>query len=293
VTYPNPHRMSGPIRRTVALPLAVLAALGVSFAAATPAAAEDAPVGYVRLAHLSPDTPKVDVYVSKLGDSSFKEQIFRHVGYGVMSNYLAVPVGTYGIAMRLEGQAPSVPPTLSTQATVEAGGAYTVAGVGKHAVIGLKVFVDDLTRPPADKSKVRVIQASVGAPILDVGLANGEPIATAVTFSSTTDYQVVEPGLWTLQLKPNGSSDVTTLSANLDGGSVYSLLVLDGPNGLRLQLRADARGGETAPDGGVATGAGGTFSTVNPLAMVGVGLVVVMGLLAIALRMRRMASRRS
>src|SRR5262245_48073634 len=79
-----------------------LAALITSFGA-TPAYAVEGPVGYVRLAHLSPDTPKVDVYLSKVGDASFKEQVFQHVGYGVMSKYLTLPVGTYAVAMRKEG----------------------------------------------------------------------------------------------------------------------------------------------------------------------------------------------
>ena len=44
-------------------------AVGASLAFATPARAQ-APVGYVRLAHLSPDTPDVDVYLSKQGDAT-------------------------------------------------------------------------------------------------------------------------------------------------------------------------------------------------------------------------------
>ena len=87
-----------------------LVAIGVT----TPATAEDA-VGYVRLAHLSPDTPKVDVYLSKVGDGSFTTQVFPHVGYGTMSKYLALPVGTYAVAMRTEGAPASSPPVLTTQ----------------------------------------------------------------------------------------------------------------------------------------------------------------------------------
>ncbi len=286
MTRRNPHW------RTTAAVVALLTGLGATLLAASPAAAE-APVGYVRLAHLSPDTPKVDVYLAKLDDASFKEQVFRHVGYGVMSNYLALPVGTYKVAMRLENQAPTVPPTLTTQVTVDAGNAYTVAGVGKHAGLGLTVLLDDLSRPSADKAKVRVIQASVKSPILDVALSDGTEIASGVNFASTTAYQVVDPGPWTLRLTPNGSSSVTTLSADLTAGSVYSLLVLDGTNGLKLELRADARGGATTPDGGIEAGAGGTAAKTNPLLMVGVGLVVVIALLVVALRMRRMAKHRS
>jgi hypothetical protein len=274
--------------------VATLVGLGCTPLIATPAAAEAA-VGYVRLAHLSPDTPKVDVYLSKVDDPSFKEQKFEHVGYGVVSSYLPLPVGTYGVAMRKEGDPASAAPVLTTQVTVQAGAAYTVAGVGKFSGLGLKVLTDDLSRPTAGKSKVRVIQASVGSPVLDVSLGNGTSIAKAVNFATTTDYQLVSPGTWTLALRPNGSTTVTNLNCTLTAGSVYSLLVLDSPTGLKLELRADARGGSAAPDGGVETGAGGTEpdAAVSPLIMAGAGLVLVFGLFVVGLRLRRLASRRS
>jgi hypothetical protein len=287
------HRI-GVRRKLASLGVATLVGLGCTPLIATPAAAEAA-VGYVRLAHLSPDTPKVDVYLSKVDDPSFKEQKFEHVGYGVVSSYLPLPVGTYGVAMRKEGDPASAAPVLTTQVTVQAGAAYTVAGVGKFSGLGLKVLTDDLSRPTAGKSKVRVIQASVGSPVLDVSLGNGTSIAKAVNFATTTDYQLVSPGTWTLALRPNGSTTVTNLNCTLTAGSVYSLLVLDSPTGLKLELRADARGGSAAPDGGVETGAGGTEpdAAVSPLIMAGAGLVLVFGLFVVGLRLRRLASRRS
>jgi Domain of unknown function (DUF4397) len=292
------HTYIGLHRRLAVLAAAVLLGLGLSPLLATPAGAEAA-VGYVRLAHLSPDTPKVDVYLSKVGDTSFKEQKFEHVAYGVVSNYLPLPVGTYAVAMRNEGAPATAAPVLSTQVTVEAGSAYTVAGVGKFAGLGLKVLTDDLTRPVDGKAKVRVIQASVATPVLDVSLANGTPIAKAVSFASTTDYQLVKPGSWVLALKGDGSSAVTNLSCTLATGSVYSLLVLDSPTGLKLELRVDARGGVTAPDGGVETGGGSTGGglTANTsgnsrMILVAAGLALVACLFAVAFRLRRLASRR-
>jgi hypothetical protein len=276
------------VRRVAIAAAAVACAISVTD---SPAHAEAA-VGYVRLAHLSPDTGKVDVYLSKVGDSSFTEQVFQHVGYGVMSKYLALPVGSYAVAMRNEGDPASSPPVLTTSVTVDAGAAYTVAGVGKHAVLGLKVLTDDLSRPAGKKAKVRIIQASVAAPVLDVDLTDGTSLAKAVNFASTTAYQVVDPGAWTLKLHPTGSSVSTTLSANLAAGSVYSLLVLDGADGLTLELLADARGGAEAPDGGVEAGAGGS-TPGYPLAMIGIGAVLVLGLVLLAVRMRRLANRRS
>jgi len=77
------HSTSG--RRLAALTAAVLLGLGLTTFGASPAAA--AGVGYVRLAHLSPDTPEVDVYQSAQGGSA-PAQKFPGVGYDTVSNYL-------------------------------------------------------------------------------------------------------------------------------------------------------------------------------------------------------------
>jgi Domain of unknown function (DUF4397) len=281
------HRRSNGIGRAIRAAAATLAVSVVVIGVSTTPVHAEAAVGYVRLAHLSPDTPKVDVYLSKVGDSSFATQVFEHVGYGVMSNYLALPVGTYAIAMRTEGAPASSPPVLTTQVTVTEGAAYTVAGVGKFSGLGLKVFTDDLTRPTDGMAKVRVIQASVKAPILDVDLNDGTPVAKAVSFASTTNYQVVNPGPWTLRLRPNGSSSTTTLGVELAGGSVYSLLVLDGPSGLALELRADARGGATAPDGSVEAGAGGDSLWLT-MTVIALAALLVAAFVVVALRLRRL-----
>jgi hypothetical protein len=286
------HRLIGILATVGRLATAVLLVAGVTTVVTTPAAAAPAAVGYVRLAHLSPDTPEVDVYLSKIGDSSFKEQVFTHVGYGVMSKYLALPVGTYSVAMRQQGAPASSAPVLTTQVTVQANQAYTVAGVGKFAGLGLEVLTDDLRRPAGGKSKVRIIQASVASPVLDVARADGTSIAQDVAFASTTAYQVVDPGTWTLKLTPSGSAKATTVSCLLASGSVYSLLVLDSDNGLVVELRHDARGGASVPDGGVETGDGGRgLSPTGPLVLLGLALLVGVGLLAVALRMRRLATR--
>ncbi len=251
-----------------------------------PAAAAD-PVGYVRLAHLSPDTPDVDVYLSAVGGSG-KPQVFPGVGYGVVSKYLTVPVGTYAVSMRGAGAPATDPPVLTTNVTVAAGKAYMVAGVGKHADLGLKVIDDDLTPPPSGRAKVRVVQASLRAPALDLSIAGGSPIATDVPFATTTNYFDVQPGRWTLKAQGAAGGPTGNLPVHLDPGNVYSVLVLDaGSGGLNAQLRLDAAGMGKPPTGGVQTGAGGTRQHRSDLLPVGVaGAGLLLGAAAVAHRRR-------
>lgn len=235
---------------------AALAALATVILAGTPARA--AGDGYVRLAHLSPDTPAVDVYL-KSDSGAVKDQRFDGVAYGAMSDYLRLPTGLYSVAMRRAGAAASTPPVLTTQVTVVAGAAYTVAGVGRYADLGLRVLKDDLRLPDAGKSKIRIVQASVKAPVLDVGGANGRSIADAVQFATTTGYREVRPGRWTVRVKPSGGGDTIDLPCTLGAGNVYSLLVLDDKSGgLRPELHIDAARQGTVPRGGVAAGEGGS-----------------------------------
>jgi hypothetical protein len=264
--------------------VAALVALTFSAAPASAAAGE----GYVRLAHLSPDTPAVDVYL-KSDDDKVKEQTFPGVAYGAMSDYLRLPAGTYSVAMRKAGAAASTKPVLTLDVTVEAGKAYTVAGVGRYADLGLRTFDDDLKLPSGSDSKIRIIQASVKAPVLDVSGKSGKTIADGVAFATTTAYTEVKPGKWTVMVQPTGGGKASALPCTLGAGNVYSLLVLDDKNGgLKPELHIDAGLAGTLPKGGVQTGDGGSQpGSPLPMALLLAGLAAVLtGGVLVALRRR-------
>ena len=269
---------------------AAVAALAVTTLFASPARA--AGDGYVRLAHLSPDTPAVDVYL-RSESNAIKPQTFKAVAYGAMSAYLRLPTGNYQVAMRKAGAAASTKPVLTTEVAVADGGAYTVAGVGRFADLGLRVLRDDLKLPDAGKSKVRIIQASVKAPVLDVAGKNGKKIADGVEFATTTGYREVNPGKWSVQVEPTGGGRTSVLPCTLGAGSVYSLVVLDDKNGgLKPELHVDAERQGTVPLGGVATGDGGSQpSSPVPMALLLAGLagVLAAGLVVVLRRRPRVA----
>jgi len=277
-------------RRTVALIGALLLGTGVALVAGTPAGA--ASVGYVRLAHLSPDTPEVDVYLDDLAGPA-ETQVFKAVGYGVVSAYLPLPAGRYAVSMRQKGAAASTPPVLTTDVTVETGEAYTVAGVGRFADLGLRVLDDDISAPAEGKSKVRVVQASVRAPVLDIAAASGPTIANGVQFATTTDYREVQPGDWQVRLQPSGG-DPTVAKCTMAAGGVYSLIVLDAKaGGLTTELREDAKGGVVVPAGGVDTGAGGSAGgpVAYPMMVTGLaGIVLALAAAAGLVALRRRAA---
>lgn len=268
----------------------VVAAFALVTLCAVPARA--AGDGYVRLAHLSPDTPAVDVYLRSPA-GGIKPQTFRGVAYGAMSAYLRLPSGNYQVAMRPAGAPATTKPALTTDVDVAGGNAYTVAGVGRYADLGLRVLRDDLRLPGAGRSKVRIIQASVKAPVLDVAGANGATIADRVEFATTTGYREVAPGKWSVRVVPTGGGRSSVLPCTLGTGSVYSLIVLDDKGGgLRPELHVDAERQGAVPLGGVATGDGGSQTRSRlPMALLLAGLAAIMsGGLVTVLRRRLRAA---
>ena len=148
-------------RRITMLLAASALLLGIPAAATASAftASATSGTGWIRLAHLSPNTPPVDVYLYSFGNSN-AQIVLHHVSYGTVSPYEAVTAGDYSVAMRASGASPSSQPVLSTSVTVKADHAYTVAGMGPESGLRLQVLDDSLTAP-AGKSSVRVIQASL------------------------------------------------------------------------------------------------------------------------------------
>ena len=146
-------------RRITMLLAASALLLGIPAAATASASSATTGTGWIRLAHLSPNTPAVDVYLYSFGNSN-AQIVLHHVAYGTVSPYEAVTAGDYSVAMRASGASPSSQPVLSTSVTVKADHAYTVAGMGPESGLRLQVLDDNLTTP-AGKSLVRVIQASL------------------------------------------------------------------------------------------------------------------------------------
>lgn len=250
--------------------------------------------GWIRLAHLSPNTPAVDVYLYSFGDSSAMV-VLHHVAYGDVSPYERVAAGQYSVAMRAAGAAASSAAVLSTSVQISSGHAYTVAGMGPESGLRLAVLDDQLTTPHG-RALVRVIQASLQRHVVTV-TAGGHPLAHNLAFGAVSSYANVPAGRETVLVTadPAAAADTTLTSRNvlLSAETVHTLVVLDGANGLEVVDLEDAVGNTAMPVGSVATGFGGTAprgpsSPVPWLILTAVGTSLA---LAGALRLRRPSRR--
>jgi Domain of unknown function (DUF4397) len=242
------------------MPLA-LVSLGSGLLAVAPAVAASASAraptpsgtGWIRLAHLSPNTPPVDVYLYSFGDPS-AQVVLKHVSYGTVSPYEAVTSGTYTVAMRGAGASASSAPVLSSSVTVAAGSAYTVAGMGPASGLRLQVLDDQLTSPPG-QALVRVIQASLLEHKVTV-TDGSQVLARGLPFATVTGYRAIAPGDQTVNAA--GGSNRWAGSVSLSADTIHTLVVLDKSGGLVVVSLEDAAGSHVMPVGGPATGLGGT-----------------------------------
>src|SRR5579859_6484989 len=215
-----------------------------SATAATAATAHHSDTGWLRLAHLSPNTPPVDVYLYSFGDPSAR-LVLRHVAYGTVSPYLTVVAGEYTVAMRSQGAASTAAPVLSTGVNVAAGHAYTVAGLGPLSGLRLQVLDDRLTTPPG-RALVRVIQASMHQHVVSIR-AGTKVLAGTLAFGAVTSYQVIAPGK--LLLNARGVSESAGQRITLPAGTIHTIAVLDSRHALKLVSLTDAAGSSKSPIG--------------------------------------------
>jgi len=219
-------------------------------AMASPAAHQA--TGFLRLAHLSPNTPAVDVYLYSIGNSNAMA-VVHHVSYGTVSAYQPIPSGDYTVAMRVAGKPSGSPPVLSTTVRIQAGHAYTVAGLGPAAGLQLQVLDDTLTAPPG-QSLVRVIQASLKEHKVTV-TAGGRTLTQNLAFGSATSYVAVPAGTW--NVKATGGTMSTSKSVTLAANTTHTIVVLDDPGRLAIDPLTDAAGSNLMPAGAPGTGLGG------------------------------------
>ena len=125
---------------------------------------------------------------------------------------------------------------------------------------------------------VRVIQASAKESGVTVGIG-ADTLARDLASGSVTGYQAVRPGTPTVTFSASGGH--ASMPVSLPSGSVHTIVVLDGASGLKIDNLTDAAGSKDTPQGGAATGFGGTVPPPGPalapwLATLAAGLLLAL-----------------
>ncbi len=272
-------------------PFVVTAALAAAalFVLLPAAAAAGAPAdGWVRVTHLSPDTKQVDVTLSALSGGTVLYKL-SGVGYGAVSHYMALPAGTYAIAMVPAGAPSSTPPVVKASVTVSPGQSETVAALGLNKNLETRVYHDDLSAPAAGKARARVVQASTKHDAVSV-TAGGTTVAKDAGFGTASSYADLAAGSQPVKLTAGSATGTST--ASLPAGSVNTIFVLDtASGGLTANTVLDSSGSGVMPSGAIDTGAGGLAARSDgalPLAaLAALAAAAGSGVAALALVRRR------
>jgi hypothetical protein len=219
--------------------------------AAPPAAAQD--TGWIRWGNWSPSAPDFDIYLNSFGGSS-QPTVIKHVRYGRISSFTAIPIGQYTIVMRKGGAAATSPPMLSASVHVAAGTAYTIVSMGAASHLGVQVLTETM-RSAQGEALIRVVQESVNQHSVTVS-DGSQTLGGPLQLGSYTGFLPVSPGRQAIRAV--GYSETTTKRVSLPPNTIHTLVVLDKPGGLRINSIQDAVGSRVMPTGGAATGFGGT-----------------------------------
>jgi hypothetical protein len=164
-------------------------------------------IAQVRVAHLSPDAPEVDVWVDgtlQLEDVAFK-------GF---SGYLELSAGDHDVMVYLANTV--VDPVIDETVTVAGGTVYTAAATGLvgDSSLGLTIYVDDL-QTTSDKARVQFAHASIDAPPVDITRLDGAKLFSNVMFGKSGTSQLVDGGAYSLQARVANTETVALSFADV------------------------------------------------------------------------------
>jgi hypothetical protein len=176
----------------------------------------------VRVAHMSPDAPNVDIGV----DGS---TVLEDVAFGAVSDYLALAGGSHTVTITPAGDPETV--VFEGDVTVEAGTAYTVAAAGEVSEGADQPFEplileDDNEPPSGDTARVRAVHASPDAPAVDITAGGGDTVLfDGVAYRGSGDTEV-PAGDYTLQIRGdtegNDGEVVADFDVSVEGEQVYT-----------------------------------------------------------------------
>jgi len=174
----------------------------------------------LRVAHMSPDAPNVDVYVND-------ETVLTDVPFTTVSDYLELPTGTHQVMITAAGDPDTV--AFDGEVTLEASD-YTVAAVGELSSEDTEfrplILEDDNSGPGENMARLRVVHASPDAPAVDVTAAGGDVVLFDGVPFGESGYTTVEANDYTVEIRGDTESDdgdvVADYDVSLNGGTVYT-----------------------------------------------------------------------
>lgn len=194
-------------------PIAILAAAAVGMVLPSAAGAQE-PTAEVRFVHAVPGAGVAALSVdgAEIGSAGFAEG----------TDFAQVPAGRGELALEV----PEVG-TLSDDAKLAEGGAYTVVAMATDGSAELLIFRDEAA--VAGRARLRMIHASpeLGEPDVKLG---GEMVSATASYREATRYWTVSPGEYELRVEnpENGNPVLEPQQLALAAGTSSSAVIVGG-----------------------------------------------------------------
>ncbi|CAN5916458.1 hypothetical protein BH11MYX2_BH11MYX2_00820 [soil metagenome] len=208
---------------------------------------------HIRVAHLSPDAPKVDVCVAPAGSGNWGKPLLRSLGgtglsYSQVTTYVDLPVASYdvrvitatatGCAAGAVPDTNNVAVTTNLYATIAAIGDLDASGAAaNNPTFALSVLVDDAIRVPT-KTKLRFFHASPGTPNVDVGVGAAHlftRLFANVAFGNAGSATYFQADALTSSVTArlaNATTDALSVpNVTLSANEIYSAFAIGGKTG--------------------------------------------------------------
>lgn len=171
---------------------------------------------HIRILHVSPDAPAVDVYVNN-------KLVAKNLSYRNFTPYLNIPSGNTNIRVFITGR--KMNPLINTNIFIPPESIFTIAAAGKSSQIGLLVLPEPIKSIPVGNALIRFAHLSPDAPNVDMVLPNGNELFTNVSFKDYTGYIPIEEGTYTFEIKGTATSKVilTVPNINIKAGNIYTI----------------------------------------------------------------------
>jgi hypothetical protein len=174
----------------------------------------------VRVAHLSPDAPAVDVWVDGA-------KVLTNVAFKGVSSYLDLSQGMHNVKVTPTGA--TTPVVIDEDLSLASNTAYTVAAtglLGQNDLVPI-VLVDNLTTVNGS-AQVRFVHTSPDAPEVDVAVVSGPMLFDDITFRESSGYISVGAGTYNLSVKiaANGAEALRVNGQALSAGKNYTIFAV-------------------------------------------------------------------
>jgi hypothetical protein len=187
----------------------------------------DAPAqAELRVVHLSPDAPAVDVYAGT------ETLLVSDLAFNEGTPYLSVDEGTYTINVSATGTPASEAVLTAPDLLLEGGMSYTAVAYDSLGSIKALALADDYDGLAAGNIRVRAVHTAVGIGTVDIWEISDPmspvPLFTDLAFGSASPTLDVPAGSYTLgfDVDADGTPDVAFVTPALPAGTVANVFAV-------------------------------------------------------------------